>query len=169
MSSVYGANVTKVRAGGSGDNYVHDGFIKTVEKVWIDSYAYTSPDWARSSNSLVIARVPRGKKITDIVVHCPTFGGAGTATTIYCSYAALAPTSLTPSLGTLRIDTQGKTAAIATTMATFRLDTAYIGTVVPTTSTGVTDELDIHITLGTTGDADISGSTGTLKTIVKWT
>ena len=169
MSSVYGANVTKVRAGGSGDNYVHDGFIKTVEKVWIDSYAYTSPDWARSSNSLVIARVPRGKKITDVIVHRPITGAVATLTTIYCSYGALSPTSLTASLGTLRVDTQGKTAAVGTTIATFRLDTAYIGSIVPTTSTGVTDEMEIHITIGQTGGADIAGSTGTLKTIVKWT
>ena len=169
MASAYGANVTKVRAGGSGDNVVHDGFIKTVEKVWIDSYAYTSPDFARSSNSLVIARVPRGKKITDIIVHRPVSGAAATLMTIYCSYAALAPTSLTASLGTLRVDSQGKTAAVGSTMSTYRLDTAYIGTIVPTTSTGTTEEMDIHITIGQTGDADIAGSTGTIKTIVKYT
>ena len=31
------ANVAKYNAGGSGDNIIADGYIKTVEKVWIDS------------------------------------------------------------------------------------------------------------------------------------
>jgi hypothetical protein len=169
MASYNAANVTKVKAGGSGDNVVKDGYIKTVEKVWIDSYAYTDPaSQLQSSSSIIIAQVPRGKKITDVIVHLPVSGGAGTSSSIYCSYATFAPTSGTPSLGTLVCDLQGRTAAISTSAATFQLSGPYIGTLVPTSSTS-SDPVDIHITLATTGNATIAGSTGTIKTIVKYT
>ena len=171
MATAYAANTTKVRAGGSGDNVVHDGFIKTVEKVWIDSFTTASGGtaWNISSNSLVIAKVPRGKKITDVIVSVPALGTvAGTIVTLYCSYGTLAPTSLTASLGTLRIDSQGKVGDRATTATTYRLDTAYIGTIVPTLSTGLIEDLDIHITAGATADAVLLTS-GTVRTIVKYT
>ncbi len=171
MATAYGANVTKVRAGGSGDNVVHDGFIKTVEKVWIDSFTTASGGtaWNTSSNSLVIAKVPRGKKITDIVVHLPVMGSTTTTLiSLYCSYGTLAPTSLTPSLGTLRVDSQGKTGSASSTASTHRLDTAYIGTIVPTLSTGLIEDVDIHITCAATSNLTLLTS-GTVRAIVKYT
>lgn len=62
------ANLTKVDAGGSGDNIVPDGLIKSVEKVWIDSYAYTSTATIGIGTIIEIASIHQGKKITGIEV-----------------------------------------------------------------------------------------------------
>ena len=167
MGTSYGANVTKVRAGGSGDNIVKDGYIKTVEKVWIDSFAITAFTQINSNSSIVIAQVPRGKKITDVIVHLPVLGALATSSTVWCSYKAFSPTSGTPSLGTLQLTSERKTAAPIPSMATLRLDSAYIGSLVPTSSTS-SDPMDIHITFGFTGDATIV-TFGTIKSVVKYT
>lgn len=67
-SSNFASNVTKYVAGGSGDNVIADGYIKTVEKVWIDSYtiAFTS-----TKTTLDIAILPDNKKVTgiDIIIQ----------------------------------------------------------------------------------------------------
>jgi len=97
MATLKGTNVTKYDAGGSGDNVIADGFIKTVEKVWIDSYTITAA--IATSSSLLIARIPKNKKITDIVVHMPVIAAAATNTTVYCCTGAT--TSKTTYFGTL--------------------------------------------------------------------
>lgn len=68
-TSVKASNVTKYNAGGSGDNIIADGYIKTVEKVWLDSYtiAFTS-----TNATIDIAILPPNKKITSIVVMVET-------------------------------------------------------------------------------------------------
>lgn len=76
------ANVTKYDAGGGGDNVISDGYIKTVEKVWMDSYAFTSA--IPSGTTLEIAQIEKNKKITGIDLIFPSLstGAAGTGTTI---------------------------------------------------------------------------------------
>jgi len=69
------ANVTKYDAGGTGDNIIADGFIKTVEKVWIDTYTYSSSATIGTGMVIDIAKIPAGKKITGIEVY----GVGGTA------------------------------------------------------------------------------------------
>ena len=68
-TAIQAANVTKVNAGGSGDNIVSDGFIKTVEKVWLDNYtmAFTS-----TNVTLDICKLDPNKKLTSIVVMIET-------------------------------------------------------------------------------------------------
>lgn len=63
------ANVTKYAAGGTGDNVIPDGFIKTVEKVWIDSYTFSSSATIGTGMVIDIAVIPAGKKITGIEVY----------------------------------------------------------------------------------------------------
>src|SRR3990172_8679815 len=58
------ANVTKYNAGGSGDNIIDDGYIKTVEKVWIDSYTIA---FTNTNTTIDIAVLPVNKKITSVV------------------------------------------------------------------------------------------------------
>jgi hypothetical protein len=58
-------NVTKFVAGGSGDNIVPDGYIKTVEKVWLDSY--TGASITGTKGSIDIAILPLNKKLVDVV------------------------------------------------------------------------------------------------------
>jgi hypothetical protein len=57
------SNVTKFDAGGSGDNIISDGYIKTVEKVWIDSYTLA---FTNTNTVINIAVLPANKKITSI-------------------------------------------------------------------------------------------------------
>ena len=60
--------VTKYDAGGSGDNIIYDGYIKTVEKVWIDTYIYSSSATIGVGSVIECAIIPAGKKIVGIDV-----------------------------------------------------------------------------------------------------
>ena len=68
-SAYFSANVTKYNAGGSGDNYIPDGYIKTVEKVWMDTYTIA---FTLTKTTLDIAVLPPNKKITSIQVMIET-------------------------------------------------------------------------------------------------
>lgn len=61
-------NVTKYDAGGTGDNIIPDGFIKSVEKVWIDTYTFSSTATIGINTIIDIAKVPAGKKLVSIEV-----------------------------------------------------------------------------------------------------
>src|SRR3990167_3005066 len=63
------ANLVKYLAGGSGDNVIADGYIKTVEKVWIDSYTIA---FTNTNTTIDIAVLPENKKITSIVALIDT-------------------------------------------------------------------------------------------------
>lgn len=60
---VQAANVTKFKAGGSGDNVVADGYIRTVEKVWLDSYTI---GFTNTNTTIDLAVIPPNKKITGV-------------------------------------------------------------------------------------------------------
>lgn len=62
-------NVTKHDAGGSGDNVIPDGFIKTVEKVWLDYYSWSSSATIGIGTTVEIAKIPVGKKIAGIEIY----------------------------------------------------------------------------------------------------
>lgn len=84
MAVAYAANVTKFNAGGSGDNVVANGQIKTVEKVWLDSYTMAAATAIASGTTIDIAVLPNGKTITGIDLYFPALstGAALTGTTI---------------------------------------------------------------------------------------
>lgn len=65
---VKAANLTKFDKGGSGDNVIADGHIKTVEKVWIDTYTYSAAATIGIGTVIEVASIPAGKKITGIEV-----------------------------------------------------------------------------------------------------
>ena len=67
MTTYKAANVTKYDAGGSGDNIIADGYIKTVEKVWLDSFVNTTA--MTTADTLTIASIPPNKKITGVEVY----------------------------------------------------------------------------------------------------
>ena len=142
MASLYADNVTKVRAGGSGDNIVADGFIKTVEKVWIDTY--TASAVIPSTSSLCIGKIPKGKKLTDVIVHLPVLSGA--ATTSVTSWGG----ALVAQGGVSGVDTA--------TISTVRLGQTKAFAEMPEDV-----ELFIMINPATTITA------GTIKTIIKYT
>ncbi len=66
---VIASNLTKYNAGGSGDNIVADGYIRTVEKVWIDSYTMVE---TLTNTTISLAVLPDNKKLTSVVVMIDT-------------------------------------------------------------------------------------------------
>ena len=87
------ANVTKYNAGGSGDSYIPDGYIKTVEKIWMDSYTMA---FTVTKTTIDIAVLPENKKITgiDIIIETAITQSTGTISVGF-STDALVDTFLT--------------------------------------------------------------------------
>jgi glutamate mutase epsilon subunit len=71
MTTYKAANKTKYDAGGSGDNIIGDGYIKSVEKVWMDSFSFTATVLS-TADTITIATIPANKKITDVIVSFTT-------------------------------------------------------------------------------------------------
>jgi hypothetical protein len=89
LSSVKAANVTKWDSGSEAStSTIPDGYIKTVEKVWIDTYTFAAA--IPSSAQLTIAYLPKNKKITGIDLFFPVMstGASGTGTTISLGIAS---------------------------------------------------------------------------------
>lgn len=72
MTAYKGVNVTKYDNGGSGDNCIADGYIKSVEKVWMDSFAIGTTALT-TADTITIATIPANKKITSVEVFYSTF------------------------------------------------------------------------------------------------
>lgn len=70
-NAVKGANQTKYDAGGSGDNIISNGQIKSVEKVWIDSYTLTG-NITLTNTTISVATLPEGAVLTDVQVVIST-------------------------------------------------------------------------------------------------
>lgn len=64
-NAVSGGNVTKFNAGGSGDNIIANGQIRTIEKVWLDNYTLTG-NITLTNTTISIANIPEGATVTDI-------------------------------------------------------------------------------------------------------
>ncbi len=63
------ANLTKYDAGGSGDNIIQKGYIKSVEKVWLDTVTISSALTIGSTMTIEIASLPQGSVVTGIEVY----------------------------------------------------------------------------------------------------
>ncbi len=156
--------VTKYQAGGSGDNIIPDGYIKTVEKVWIDTYTIA---FTNTNTTIDIAVIPENKKITSI--------------------AAIINTTASQTNGTVSIgfstDSSVATLLPATTI-THNLTRS--GIVLPSgnilgTAVAALGQLDNFVTAGfqlVTGGTQVTVSiklnnwtmtTGTVQTIVRYT
>ncbi len=92
MSNTRAANATKYVSGGSGDNIIADGYIRTVEKVWIDSYTI---GFTNTNTTIEIAYIPENKKITSIVCEILTTASQ-TSGTISIGYSVDATDDLAP-------------------------------------------------------------------------
>jgi hypothetical protein len=155
MTAFKGAYVTKYDAGGSGDNIIPDGYIKTVEKIWLDYFAFTAV--LTTADTVTIASIPPGKKITAVEVYFPT----------------IAPTTCT-----IQVGVQGSTSLFITSASTLKFTSTggVLGTNVVTTNapggagyyatTGTTNTL-IQMQIGVT--AMTSPTAGTIYTKVSYT
>jgi hypothetical protein len=150
------ANVTKYDAGGSGDNIIADGYIKSVEKVWIDTYTYSAAATIGIGLVVEVAVIPAGKKITGIDV----LGLADTGTV----------TTATIQIGT-------KIAAGTSHATLFMAATTYGGTALGVVGRKITANSNIpyELTGGTNrifllfAGANPSITAGTITTIVRYT
>lgn len=150
------ANVTKYDAGGSGDNVIPDGFIKSVEKVWVDSFTFSSASTIGSGMIVEIAQIPQGKKITSISV----FGLAASlisatstnAVSIGARYGSAAVTNATQFLAATTLGT-----------ATFNNGALSANTGLMTELTGASHRIFLMFTA-----ASPSITAGTLYTIVRY-
>ena len=89
LSEVKSVNVTKYDSGSEAStSYIADGYIKTVEKIWLDTYVFSAA--IPSSAQLTIARIPKNKKITgiDIIFGALCSTASGTCTTISLGIAS---------------------------------------------------------------------------------
>ena len=166
MGTIYSGNVGKWENGGSGDNYIADGYIKTVEKVWIDS-ATMGTTTLGSDDSIAIAVIPPNKKIIDVVVEMPALVGATSAATVFLdSGATIIYTDGSTYLGSMV--PKGNLADVRTfdagTATTLVLKPGKLGTVTPTGS-----NTTLYIATVITGGVDANITASTIRSIVRYT
>ena len=147
------ANVTKWDAGGSGDNIISDGYIKSVEKIWLDSYTITAA--IPSNTTIDIAKIPENAKVTSVKLYFPSLstGAAATGTTINIGARIAAGTTA----NTLFLSAGEASTGVVSLEMTNPDGFQYV-------ATGGTNTIYIHtsrIATTTTG--------GTIKSIVRYT
>lgn len=113
--TVKASNVTKYDAGGSGDNVIADGYIKAVEKVWLDNYTLTGA-MVLTNSTISFATLPPNKKVTSIEVIIET-SASQTSGTVALGWstdadaaawgAIIGPTDITHNLTTTTISFPG--------------------------------------------------------------
>ena len=165
------SNVTKYNAGGSGDNIIADGYIKAVEKVWLDSYTIA---FTGTNSAIHIAQVPANKKITSIVCQIQTSisQSSGTVSIGYSSSDSddLAATGVSQFLAPVTLVTASTNTTIAlpggllpgstTTSTSIALTTVLAGFQGVTAGTNTTIAVKLN---------NWTMTTGTVKTIVRYT
>lgn len=164
MSTLYAGNVLKYNNGGSGDNYIADGFIKTVEKVWIDTYTVGTTTIA-SSDSILIGKVPSGKKLTAIAVYTPSLMAAASNCTLFLDTGAtMIMTAANTYLGTAQADgvASGTDTADINKAQTWRLKGDKMGLEMP-------KDVDIYMKLVVSGGVATAVTAGTIRTMIKYT
>jgi hypothetical protein len=162
--------MTKYVAGGSGDNIVPDGYIKSVEKVWIDSYTFA---FTNTLTAIAICELPPNKKIISIQAEIDT-GTSQTSGTISIGYlydAAnvlatggcsdfLPATTITHNLTRTSISLPGKVVLVAGTT------TEAYGTIAGFQSVTGGTQTTLAIKLN---NWTMTATTGRIKTIVRYT
>lgn len=73
MADVYGANVTKYRAGTKQDNWIDQGLVKSGLKIWSDSYEAAA---LAAGQIIQIAELPVGAVVHGIILAFDALGAA---------------------------------------------------------------------------------------------
>lgn len=158
MTEFKAANKTKYDAGGTGDNIIKDGFIKTVEKIWMDTFSFTAV--LTTADTIAIATIPANKKITGIEVYFEGTDGTG-----------FVPTDVTIDVGTVGDANKFIEAAPVAISLTETGALAGIAKVVMNNIDGfqfvTTAATDIILSLS--NKAITAPTNGTITTIVKYT
>lgn len=160
------SNVTKYNAGGSGDNVIADGYIKAVEKVWIDSYTIA---FTNTNTTIDIAVLPENKKITgvDVIIYTTVSQTSGTVSLGFSTDASvdtlLAASTLThnATVTSISLPSPGLlNSANYTGVGLTIFGAVLAGFQKVTTGTQVTVSLKLN---------NWTMTTGTVKTIVRYT
>lgn len=166
MAELYASNVTKYNAGGSGDDVIADGYIKTVEKVWVDSYTIA---FTNTNNTIIIAKLPENKKITgiDAMIYTTASQTSGTVSIGFSTDASvdtlLSATTITSNLtaNSIRLPSPGLLNYITYTGTGLTIFGAVLaGFQLVTGGTQVSVAIKLN---------NWTMTTGTLKTIVRYT
>lgn len=163
MAIVKADNVTKYTytgSEGSGDQYIADGYIKTVEKVWIDSYTVAAA--IPTTTSILIGKVPKGKKLTDVIVHLPVLTGVGTTGVCQLSTTTVSNTGTVGTLGLMKSGGALTVISSLATESTVRLGPTGFGTEMPA-------DADIYLMINAGSGQGTLITGGTIRTIVKYT
>ena len=163
MATLKSSNVTKFDNGGSGDNYIADGYIKSVEKVWIDTYTNTT-NAITSADTILIGYVPKNKKLTDVIVYMPalTAGAVSAGTLCIGSAATILQTAANTYLGPLQADGYQTTAYNMSSATTLRLQPSKFAT--------VTDKrVGLYLKLIPANILATTVTAATIRTIIKYT
>lgn len=164
MATLKGTNVTKYDNGGSGDNYIADGFIKSVEKIWMDSYTIGTSTIA-SNDSIFIGKVPKGKKLVSIAIYTPQLMAAASTCTVFLDTGAtMIMTAANTYLGTAQADgvAAGTDTADVNKAQLWRLKGSNLGVEMP-------KDVDIYMKLLVSGGVATATTAGTIRTIIKYT
>lgn len=166
-NAVFGANLTKYNAGGSGDNIIADHNIKTVEKVWLDNYTLTS-NITLTNTTISLAVLPVGALLTSVEVIIAT-SASQTSQTVALGWASeadaaafgdiVSATIIThnATVSTVKFPTTGGLGAVVATaqdpgkIASFQFEA---------TGTKTTVALKLN---------NWTATTGTIKSIVRYT
>ena len=168
MASYVAVNATLYNAGGSGDNLIPDGYVRTVEKIWLDYFTYGTATSPSTSDTLLIGYIPANKKIIGCDVVLPV-GYAPTTSTINVgpSYSP----SLLISNSTQYVGGTSSTLVFNVVHMNNPLGYGFVVTSATTTTSGSTSVLTnvntpIYLTFGVSVTAP---TIGTITTILRYT
>jgi hypothetical protein len=165
MADIKSANVNKKDTGG-GDNYVSDGYIQSVQKVWVDSASMGSTALG-SDDTICIGFVPGNKKINEVEVWLPALNPTATTASVYLDTGTtILYTAANTYLGAMQgwHVAEGTEVVSTAALQKYRLQTDKQGTVTPSGS-GV--YLYIAVVMDGGGDAINTG--GTIRSIIRYT
>jgi len=164
MSQLKSANVTKYDNGGSGDNYISNGLIKSVEKIWTDTYVLGS---VTTNDSICIARIPAYKQLIDVIVHMPATSSAVTTGTVglHLATSPIVNSGTASNLGDMKVLSGGVNETILSVGTSSTLQVGPSGFLATTGTT----ELGLWLIMENAGGGTIDTTGGTLKTVVRYT
>ena len=186
MTAFYASNTNSVIvSSGSGSNMVADGYIRTVEKIWMDTFNFSAV--VTTADSVCIAVIPGNKKITGVDVYLP-WGFAPTTATInvgvaipatagvlttYCSILISNATTYQVSVSTFgSLSLTNKVSMMPTSYnVTGGVNFPYVTTTSTLSVSGgtsiIADQTRVYMFIGVT--AMTAPTAGTFTTIVRYT
>ena len=163
MAEIKSANVTKYDNGGSGDNYIADGYIKSVEKIWSDSYSLATAVIG-SDDSLNIGRIPKNKKLHEVIVYTPSLLAATSTCTIFIgSNATFLMTTGSCFLGAMQAD--GVAAGTETYDCNVEQTLRLVGSGMAKV---MTEDTELFLKVVISGGVDSAVTGTTIRSIIKY-